>query len=101
MLKLNKGYSILSSLGVTKKLTQQYKGPFQTVERVGQLASKLGVPNDWRIHPVFSIAQLKPAPDPSKDLFRHLRQYQPPLMFVNSDTESTSPSKLIAFSINV
>ena len=28
MLKLHKGYSILSSVGVTKKLTHQYVGPF-------------------------------------------------------------------------
>lgn len=35
MLKLHKGYSIPSSVGVTKKLIQQYVGPFQIVERVG------------------------------------------------------------------
>ena len=29
MLKLHKGYSIPSSVGVTKKLTEQYVGPFQ------------------------------------------------------------------------
>lgn len=43
MLKLYKGYSILFSIDVTKKLTQQYAGPFQIVEKVGQLAYKLKV----------------------------------------------------------
>lgn len=70
MLRLYKSYSIPSSIGVTKKLTQQYIGPFQIVKKVGQLANKLGVPSDRRIHPVFSMAQLKPAPDPARDPFQ-------------------------------
>lgn len=56
MLKLYKGYSILSSVGMTKKLTQQYVGPFRIIEKIGRLAYKLEVPGDWRIHPVFSVA---------------------------------------------
>ena len=35
MLRLYKGYSIPSSVGVTKKLTQQYVGPFCVVEKIG------------------------------------------------------------------
>ncbi len=46
MLKLHKGYSIPSSVGVTKKLTQQYVGPFQIVERVGRPAYRLELPSD-------------------------------------------------------
>lgn len=46
ILKLHKGYSILSSVSITKKLTQQYIGPFQIVEKVGRLAYKLKVPSD-------------------------------------------------------
>lgn len=56
MFKLHKDYSIPSSLGVTKKLTQQYVDPFQIVKKVGQLAYKLEIPNDWRIPPVFFVA---------------------------------------------
>lgn len=56
MLRLYKGYSIPSSLGVTKKLIQQYVRPFQVLERVGRLAYKLDVPHDWKIYPIFSIA---------------------------------------------
>ena len=41
MLKLHKGYLIPSSISVTKKLTQQYIGPFQIIEKVGWLAYKL------------------------------------------------------------
>lgn len=64
MLKLYKGYSIPSSVGVTKKLTQQYVGPFQIVKRIGQLAYRLEVPSDWKIYLVFLVAQLEPAPNP-------------------------------------
>ena len=73
MLKLHKGYSIPSSVGITKKLTQQYVGPFQIIERIGRLAYKLEVMSDWKIYPVFSIAQLEPTPAPSKDLFHRPR----------------------------
>lgn len=32
MLKLHKRYLIISSVRITKKLTQQYIGPFQVIE---------------------------------------------------------------------
>ena len=87
MLKIHKSYSIPSSVGVTKKLTQQYVGPFQIVKRIDWLAYRLEVPNDWRIHPVFSVAQLEPAPDLSKDPFHRSHPEQPPSVFVESDTD--------------
>ena len=87
LLKLHKGYSIPSSVGVTKKLTQQYVGPFQIIERVGRLAYKLEVPSNWRIHPVFSVTQLEPAPSPSEDPFHRPRPQQPPSVFVEGDTD--------------
>ncbi len=46
MLKLHKSYSIPSSVGITKKLTQQYVGPFQIVEKVGCLAYRLDISSD-------------------------------------------------------
>lgn len=87
MLKLYKGYSILSSVGVTKKLTQQSVDPFQIVEKVGRLAYKLEVPMDWRIHPVFFIAQLEPAPNPSENPFWRSCLQQHPLVFVEGDID--------------
>lgn len=87
MLRLHKGYNITATAGVTKKLTQQYVGPFRIVEKVGRLAYRLDVPPDWWIHPVFSVAQLEPAPPPAKDLFvRHFLSNPPPV-FVKGNTD--------------
>lgn len=69
MLKFHKSYLIPSFIGVTKKLTQQYVGPFKIIEKVGKLAYRLDVLSNWRIHPVFSVVQLEPASDPAKDPF--------------------------------
>lgn len=70
MLRLHKSYSIPSTLGVTKKLTQQYVGLFQIIEHVDRLAYKLEIPTDWKIHLVFLIAQLELAPAPGEDSFQ-------------------------------
>ena len=88
MLRLHQGYSIPSSAGVTKKLTQQYVGPFRIIERVGRLAYKLKIPDDWRIHPVFLVAQLEPALEPSNNPFRHLHPHYLPSVFVDGDTDN-------------
>lgn len=70
MLKLHKGYLILSSVRVTKKLIQQYVGPFQIEKEVGRLAYRLKIPSDRKIHPVFSVAQLEPTLSLAKDPFQ-------------------------------
>ena len=86
LLRLHKGYSIPSTAKVTTKLAQQYVGPFKVIERVGRLAYKLAVPDNWRVHPVFSIAQLEPCPSPADDPFERPRPDEPPSVFVEGDT---------------
>lgn len=88
MLRLYKGYSISSSAGITKKLTQQYVGPFRIKERVERLAYKLEIPDDWRIHPVFLVAQLELAPKPFDNLFWRSNSHHPPTVFVDGDTDN-------------
>lgn len=70
LLRLHKGYKIPFTLGVTKKLTQHYVGPFQVLERVGRPAYKLDIPEGWLIHSVFTVAQLDPRPNPAYDPFK-------------------------------
>ena len=58
-IRLYKGYSLLYAK-VSKKLSQQYAGPFKVIKRVGRLAYRLEIPEHWSVHNVFSIAHLKP-----------------------------------------
>ena len=97
MLRLHKGYSIPVTTGVTKKLTQQYIGPFRIVEKVGCLAYRLNVPPNWRIHPVFSVAQLEPAPPPAKDPFGRPFPSNLPLVFVEGDTDKVKSFEIEKF----
>ena len=59
-----------------------HAGPFKVTERVGRLAYKLDIPQHWRVHNVFSIAQLEPAPNPSSDPYERRRSHHPPTVFV-------------------
>lgn len=94
MLKLYKNYSILLPVRVTKKLSQQYVGPFLILKKIGCLAYKLKVPNNWKIYPVFSVAQLEPAPAPSKDPFHWAHPQQHPFIFVEGDTNRQKSFKV-------
>ena len=88
LLRLHKGYSIPSTMKITTKLAQQYVGPFRIVERVGRLAYRLEIPGHWRIHPVFTIAQLEPSPAPNEDPFDRPRPDQPDSVYVEGDTDT-------------
>ena len=47
----------------------------------------MDIPKEWRIHPVFSIAQLEPCPPPDSDPFARPRPYNPDSVYVEGDTD--------------
>lgn len=57
------------------------------IEKVGLLAYRQDIPKEWRIHPVFSIAQLEPCPSPDSDPFARPRPYNPDSVYVEGDTD--------------
>ena len=84
-LRLHKGYSVPASMLIKKVLDQQYIGPFDVIKKVGSQAYQLAIPDHWRIHPVFTVAMLEPAPFP--DPFDRPRPDHPGSVFVEGDTD--------------
>ena len=91
-IQLHKGYQIHSAWN--KKLENQYAGPFQVLEKVSRLAYRLKLPDHWRIHPVFSIAHLKPVKDLKKDPYQRPVPDQPPAVYVEGDTPTLQSYEL-------
>jgi hypothetical protein len=59
-LKLYHGYNLPGK--PNRKLSEQRSGPFQIVRRIRRLAYELKLPPRWKIHPIISVAHLRPAP---------------------------------------
>ncbi|VFQ96036.1 unnamed protein product [Cuscuta campestris] len=51
-----------------QKLSLRYYGPFEILERIGEVAYRLKLLPSSRIHPVFHVAVLKPYKGPSADI---------------------------------
>lgn len=81
-LRLHKDYSIPTA---NAKFNQQYIKPFHILNRIDKQAYRLDIPSHWRVHPIFSLAQLKLAP-PGSDPFKRPIPEHPGSIFVEGDT---------------
>jgi hypothetical protein len=80
-LRLGTGYKLR---GIPKaKLGLQRVGPFRILSKVGNQAYELLLPDDWKIHPVISIAQLEPFKDDPFDR----EQPPPPSVTIEGEEE--------------
>jgi hypothetical protein len=73
LLKLHHEYFVSSFKNMTKKIFAQYIEFFKMIQRIERLIYRLNVLFDWKIHFVFSVAQLKFASDSIKDSFNRSR----------------------------
>lgn len=46
---------------VNQKLSSTYHGPFKVLEKIGEVAYRLKLPDDTKVHPVFHVALPKKA----------------------------------------
>ena len=81
-LRLHKGYNVP---GVkSHKLGPQFCGPFEVIERIGQLVYRIKLPDNMKIHNVISVVMLEPCP---KDDPYGRRPIEPPPVIVDGEEE--------------
>ncbi|PKI78958.1 hypothetical protein CRG98_000599 [Punica granatum] len=66
-LVLVKLHNILRHKDMHKGLTRRYEGPFQVLQRVGNVAYKVELPKKLKLHPVFHVSMLKPFQEDKED----------------------------------
>lgn len=80
-----------------KKLTQQYVDSFRVIDRVDRLFYLLNLSDHWRVHLVFTIAQLKFFSLSMNDLFERDRSTNSSFVFVNENIETLKSFKIERF----
>lgn len=96
-LKLHHGYSIPDL--ANRKLSQQRVGPFKVLAKVGHLAYRLQLPPVMRIHPVISVAQLKPTATTvaggASDPYKRRVNTEPPLVTNKEQGDDTEVERIL------
>ena len=93
-LRLHKNYKISITIRLNKKYAQQYVDSFEVIERVERLVYRLVFSNNWRVHNVFTITQLKFCSSFDNDLFRRFKSVEFDSIFVKNDIDQVKFWKL-------
>lgn len=84
---------------VNQKLSYKYFGPFTVLQRVGEVAYKLDLPAEARVHPVVHVSQLKKHIPPSFAVesdfsVLNIDHKSVPVRFLDSKLVTKGPSTL-------
>lgn len=90
-LRLHKEYHVPTI--TSRKIRQQFVGPFKIVKRIERLTYQLELPANMKIHNVIFIAHLEPATDPTKNPYQ--RRRPPALAVIVEGEEEYEVEKLI------
>jgi hypothetical protein len=75
------------------KLAFKFFGPFTVIQRIGEVAYKLKLPDSSRIHLVFHVSQLKPCIGPKYKVLPHLPEadsvFQVPIQVLQRQVRQT------------
>ena len=87
LLKLHQSYSISFFIEITKKLTQQFVDSFKILAKIERLTYRLNISDHWKVHSVFSVAQLKSTLSLDSDFFKRFRSDHSNSIFVEKDID--------------
>ena len=94
LLRLHKDYKISITARLSKKYAQQYVDSFQITERIERLVYRLVISINWRVHNVFTIAQLKSCSSFDDDSYCRFKSTESNSVFVEDDIDQVKSWKL-------
>ena len=92
LLRLYRDYNISSVK--SKKLNQQYVESFQITKKIERLVYRLDIFEHWRIHSIFTIAQLKSSSSSWSNSFNRSRSTHSNSVFVEEDIKQIKSFEL-------
>jgi hypothetical protein len=79
------------------KLSAKYIGPFKIVERIGEVAYKLELPSNIKMHPVFHVSKLRLHKDDHNKFPSRVQQPdRPPAVIDSNEQEEWEVDRIVS-----